>query len=110
MNMQEEGLAEMIINTVNLDDIVGFHFPFVYKIMQKKEFEPEDRMIILSSLSIFLAIAYYDSTRLESLLGMKIPDSEVTFQTFLQDGVFSSQHKQIRLYYAHHYYLFCRIA
>lgn len=62
--MEEEGLADMIIKTVNLDDIVDFLFPFVYKIMQKKEFEPEDRMIILQSLSIFLAISYYDSTRL----------------------------------------------
>ena len=58
--------------------------------MQKKEFEPEDRMIILQSLSIFLAIGYYDNKRLETLLAHKISGTEITFQTFLCEGIFCS--------------------
>jgi hypothetical protein len=37
--MEKEGLADMIINTVDFDNIVNFLLEIVQKIMEKKEFE-----------------------------------------------------------------------
>ena len=78
--------------------------------MQKTEFESEDRMIILNSLSIFLAICYYDSKRLEGMFTMKVQNSDMTFMKLLQNGLFCSHNGDIRKFFGHHYYLFCRIA
>ena len=47
--------------------------------MEKKEFESEDRMIIISGLMIILAITYYDSSRLNNLLEMNLDDGNINF-------------------------------
>ncbi len=108
--MEKEGLADMIINTVHFDDIVNFLLQIVQKIMEKKEFESEDRMIIMSGLSIILAITYYDSSRLNNLLEINIDEGNINFEKFIEQGIFCSQAGQIRKYYSRYYYLMCRIA
>ncbi len=86
--MEKEGLADMIINTVHFDDIVNFLLQIVQKIMEKKEFESEDRMIIMSGLSIILAITYYDSSRLNNLLEINIDEGNINFEKFIEQGIF----------------------
>jgi hypothetical protein len=45
-------------------------------------------MIIMSGLSIMLAITYYDSSRLNNLLEINIDEGKTNFENFIEQGIF----------------------
>ena len=103
-------LGSQILSTLNLKDLLevisnlGFN-----TLTDSGDLEPEDRMILEYSLTILMAILFFDENNIKYFLNPeKDPQGHKDADKYMLEGIFFSRSVNIRKYFSHAIYVLCK--